>query len=54
MNRAHRHNKPIKEVELYDPVNKTWYIDKNRALPYLINKYVVHSGNFSWDKSHHM
>ena len=41
MNRAHRHNKLIKEVELYDPVKKTWSIDNNRALPYVVKKYVV-------------
>ena len=33
-----RNNKPIFDVELYDPIEKTWTIDEKRALPYLIHK----------------
>ena len=30
--------KPIDKVELFDPATRTWSIDKERGLPYLIKK----------------
>ena len=32
---------PISEVELFDPVTRTWNIDEQRSLPFLIKKYLL-------------
>ena len=38
-----KRNKPVKEVELFDPKTKTWTVDERRSLRYPTKKYEFYS-----------